>query len=155
MTAKEAPPPPPSEAPATSPKRRGGRPRGAPEAVRDATIGVRVSHAEYAALRAKAELMAMTPAQWLREAALSRRLPSPPVAAINREEYAKLARLAANLNQLTRLANEGERVTVVVALLSKLSTEVRRLRLELIAAGGERGEMDISAPGGAANSDTP
>jgi hypothetical protein len=115
---------------ATSPKRRGGRPRGAPEAVRVATIGVRVSHAEYAALRAKAELMAMTPAQWLREAALSRRLPSPPVAAINREQYAELARLAANLNQLTRLANEGERVSVAAGLLSKLRSEVGRLRLE-------------------------
>ena len=116
------------------PKRRGGRPRGAPDALRTATIGVRVSAAEYAALRAKAETLAMTPAQWLREAALTRRLPSPPVSAVNREQYAELARLAANLNRLTRLANEGDRVTVATALLSKLQTEVSRLRLELIGA---------------------
>jgi len=116
------------------PKRRGGRPRGAPDALRTATIGVRVSAAEYAALRAKAETLAMTPAQWLREAALTRRLPSPPVSAINREQYAELARLAANLNQLTRLANEGDRVTVATALLTKLKTELSRLRLELIGA---------------------
>ena len=113
-------------------KRRGGRPRGDPDALRTATIGVRVSVAEYAALRTKAETMAMTPAQWLREAALTRRLHSPPVSAINREQYVELGRLAANLNQLTRLANEGDRITIATALLTKLHIEVSRLRLELI-----------------------
>ena len=120
--------------PDAPPKRRGGRPRSAPAAVRTATIGVRVSESEYSALRHKAELMTMTPAQWLREAALSRRLPAPPVAAINREQYAELARLAANLNQLTRLANEGDRITVATALLDRLKSEVSRLRLELLGA---------------------
>ena len=121
----ESPPP---------PKRRGGRPRSAAADVRTATIGVRVSAAEYDALRAKSSAMAMTPAQWLREAALTRRLPAPPVAAINREQYAELARFAANLNQLTRLANEGERVTVATDLLAKLKAEVSRLRLDLVGA---------------------
>lgn len=117
-------------------KGRGGRPKGDPSAVRASTIGVRVSVEEYAALRAKAEQMGMNPAQWLREAALSRRLPSPPVPPINREQYAELARLAANLNQLTRLANEGRPVTVADALLQRLAGEVGRLRLALIGAGG-------------------
>ncbi len=132
MTSETSPPP---------RKRRGGRPRSAPSAVRTTTIGVRVSPSEYDALRLKAEVMAMTPAQWLREAALTRRLPAPPVSAINREQYAELARLAANLNQLTRLANEGERVSVAPALLGKLRNEVGRLRLELLGAtvGGENG----------------
>ena len=117
-------------------KGRGGRPKGDPSAVRASTIGVRVSAEEYAALRAKADQMGMTPAQWLREAALSRRPPSPPVPPINREQYAELARLAANLNQLTRLANEGRPVTVADALLQRLAGEVGRLRLALIGAGG-------------------
>ena len=122
---------------ATPPRKgRGGRPKGDPSAVRASTIGVRVSAEEYAALRARAEQMGMTPARWLREAALSRRLPSPPVPPINREQYAELARLAANLNQLTRLANEGRPVTVADALLQQLAGEVRRLRLALIGAGG-------------------
>ena len=115
-------------------KRRGGRPRGAAADIRTATIGVRVSASEYAALRHKADLIAMSPAQWLREAALTRRLPPAPVAAINREQYAELARLAANLNQLTRLANEGDRVTVSTALLDRIKTELSRLRLELLGA---------------------
>lgn len=126
MTADDVPPP---------RRGRGGRPKGDPSAVRASTIGVRVSAQEYAALRAKAEQMGMTPAQWLRTAALSRRLPSPPVPPINREQYADLARLAANLNQLTRLANEGRPVRVSDPLLMELTDEVKRLRLSLIGLG--------------------
>jgi hypothetical protein len=121
-----------SEAEATPRKGRGGRPKSDPSALRASTIGVRVSANEYAALRDKSEKMGMTPAQWLREAALSRRLPQPPVPPINREQYAELARLAANLNQLARRANEGYPVTVSDEFLRQLSDEVRRLRLTLI-----------------------
>lgn len=113
---------------------RGGRPRGDPSAVRVSTIGVRVSPAEYASLKAKAEQLSMTPAQWLRQAALSRRLPSPPVPMINRAQYAELARLSANLNQLAKAANEGRAVTVNDALLQRLSAETSKLRLALICA---------------------
>jgi hypothetical protein len=120
------------------PKRRGrgGRPKNDPGTVRAVTIGVRVSPTERDALHAKAEQMGMTPAHWLRDAALSRRLPSPPVPAINLDQYAELARLAANLNQLARAANEGRPVTVDAALLQRLAGEVGRLRLALIGAGG-------------------
>ena len=128
-----------------APKRRGGRPRSDPDTVRTDTIGVRVSPAEYALLRTKSEHMAMTPAQWLREAALTRRLPSPPVAPINREHYAELGRLAGNLNQLTRLANEGRPVHIADALLTRLSAEVRALRLVLIGANIEV-NPDTSTP---------
>ena len=121
-----------AEAEATRGKGRGGRPKGDPCAVRVSTIGVRVSANEYTALKAKAGQMSMTPAQWLREAALSRRLPSPPVQAINREQYGELARLAANLNQLARAANEGQAVTVNDQLMQRLSTEVKCLRLALL-----------------------
>lgn len=123
---------------ATPPRKsgKGGRPKGDPSAVRTATIGVRVSASEYTALRAKAGQMGLTPAQWLREAALSRRLPSPPVPPINREQYAELARLSANLNQLAHAANSGQHVIVDDALLQRLAGEVRRLRLALIGAGG-------------------
>jgi hypothetical protein len=116
----------------TTRRSAGGRPRGDPASLRSTTIGVRVSAGEYATLRAKAAQLHMTPAQWLREAALARCLPSPPVAAINRDQYAELARLAANLNQLTRLANEGGRVTVTDDLLASITSETKRLRLGLV-----------------------
>ena len=120
-------------------KNRGGRPKSDPADLRAATIGVRVSEKEYAELRIKAEQSGMTPAQFLREAALSRRLPSV-VPRVNREQYAELARLAANLNQLTRMGNEGRRVNVSDALLQQLTDGVVRLRLAII--GKEEGVMN-------------
>ena len=124
---------------ATPPRKgRGGRPKGDPAAVRVHRVNARLSSAELATLTAKAEQMGMTPAQWLREAALSRRLPSPPVPAINREQYAELARLSANLNQLAHGANIGQNVAVNDALLQRLAGEVSRLRLALLGVwGGE------------------
>src|SRR5260364_83051 len=119
-------------------KRKGGRPKGDPAALRVMTIGVRVSLDEYAAQRQKAAQMSMTPAQWLREAALSRRLPSPPVPPVNRERYAELARLAANLNQIAHSANEGYAVTVAEVLLRQLTEEGSRVRVALI--GEEQSE---------------
>ena len=121
---------------APPPKARGGRPKGDPSAVRLHRVNARLSSLELAALTAKAGQMSMTPAQWLREAALSRRLPSPPVPAINREQYVELARLAANLNQLARAANEGRAVTVNDGLMERLTAEVKRLRLGLLGTGG-------------------
>ena len=120
------------------PKGKGGRPKIDPAAVRRSTIGVRVSEAEYTALRERAEEMGLTLAQWLRHAALTRRLPSPPVAAINREHYAELARLAGNLNQLAHHANEGQMVSVNEDLLQQVSREVSRLRLALLGMGSTK-----------------
>lgn len=125
----------PAAAAAPPPKRgRGGRPKNPPGTVRATTIGVRVSPAELETLQAKAAQMGLTPAHWLREAALSRRLPTPPVPPINREHYADLARLSGNLNQLAKLANTGHPVTVDSAFLQRIGTEVARLRLALIGA---------------------
>lgn len=113
-------------------KRKGGRPKIAPEALKAATIGVRVSAAEYDSLRAKAAVMNMTPAQWLREAALTRRLPTPPVPAVNRAEYAELARMGANLNQLAHNANIGLNVVIDRAYLEQTIDELRALRRALL-----------------------
>ena len=126
-----------AEAAGSTPQKRGtgGRPKNEPGKVRDVTIGVRVAPEELVTLKAKADAMGMTQAKWLREAALTRRLPSPPVPEINRAQYAELARLSSNLNQLTRIANEGRNVTVNVRLLERLDVEVGRLRQALLGVG--------------------
>lgn len=117
----------------TLPKRgRGGRPKSEPGTGRLTTVSTRVSDSELAVLRAKAVQMGMKPADWLRQAALSRRLPSPPAPAINRIQYAELGRLASNLNQLTKAANQGTNVIVSDDLLSKVLAEVGTLRLALL-----------------------
>jgi hypothetical protein len=100
--------------------------------VRTATIGVRVSPGEYEALRAKASAMGMAPAEWLRHAALDRRLPSPPVPAVNVAQYGELGRLAGNLNQALRLVHGGQLPEGLQPLLEALGEEVRQLRLALL-----------------------
>lgn len=117
-------------------KKRGGRPRGLPETVRRMTIGVRVNDAEWQTLQARARHMGMSPAQWLRTAALSRRLPPPPVPETNRAAYAELTRLAVNLNQISRAANEG-RAVVSSNILLGLRREVLRLQAMLLGVAEE------------------
>lgn len=131
-TQQPEPPPPP---PTPPPRGRGGRPKADPGTVRQTTVSTRVSDAELTALRAKAAHMGMKPADWLRHAALSRRLPSAPVPELNREQYAKLAHLAANLNQLTKAVNREQIVIVNDVLLGQIQTEVAALRLALLGLG--------------------
>lgn len=54
----------------------------------------------------------------VRIAALARRLPPPPVPAINRAIYSELARMGVNLNQLARAANEGRLDGLPLSFLS-------------------------------------
>ena len=117
----------------TPPRRgRGGRPKSEPGTGRLTTVSTRVSAAELAALQAKAAQMGMKTADWLRHAALSRRLPSAPVPEINRTQYAELARLASNLNQLAKAANREQIVVVNNVLLTQVLAEVSTLRLALL-----------------------
>jgi len=112
-------------------KNKGGRPKGDPAAVRDATIGVRVNAAERAALSRNAKHMGMSPSQWLRTAALHRKLPPPPVPEANSEAYGELTRLAVNINQLARAANEG-RAVVSSSLLLGVRKEIIQLQRTLL-----------------------
>ena len=114
----------------------GGRPKCAPCDLRDRTIEVRMSAREKAVVREKAKAVCSTPGRFMRDSALSRRLPPMPAPAINREQYAELAKLSGNLNQLSRAVNSGLPVTVNDEFLQILSCEVGRLRLALIGAGG-------------------
>lgn len=112
-------------------KDKGGRPKGDPAAVRKITIGVRVNTAEREALTRKAKHMGMSPCQWLRTAALERKLPPTPVPEANREAYGELTRLAANINQLARAANEG-RAVVSPSLLLGVRKEIILLQQALL-----------------------
>lgn len=129
------PPEPPDIQPTPPLRGRGGRPKSEPGTGRLTTVSTRVSAAELAALQAKAAQMGMKPADWLRHAALSRRLPSTPVPELNRLQYAELARLAANLNQLAKAANREQIVVVSDELLTQVQAEVSRLRLALLGVG--------------------
>ena len=89
---------------------------------------------ELTAIQAKAAQVGLPPAQWLRAAALSQAVLRPLVPEINRQAYAELARLAANLNQMARAAHAGQIVSVS-GLLEILQQQVRLLRKELLGIG--------------------
>jgi len=111
--------------------KRGGRPAGVPDSVRRKTIGVRVNLAEWNLLKNKANIMGMNPAQWLRVAALKRQLPPQPIPEANRSAYAELGRLAVNVNQIAKGANEG-RAVVSSDLLLGVKQEIMRLQSALL-----------------------
>jgi len=122
---------------------RNGRPKLAPESVRTKTIGVRVNPAELDELGKKAEVMGVLPAHYLRIVGLAKRLPPPPVPAVNREEYARLGRLAGNLNQLAQAVNRGEITEINPGLLFDIKQEVSLLRLSLIMK--KKGDDDLKS----------
>lgn len=99
------------------------------------TIGVRVNPAEWEALQLRARHMGMSPAQWLRTAALSRRMPLPPVPEVNRKAYGELARLGVNLNQIAKAANAG-RTAVPFGLLRELLSQITYLQASLMGVAG-------------------
>lgn len=110
---------------------RGGRPRLTdPRQPR----GIRFSSAEWAAIADRAAAAGRDPHAFVRDAALGRRLAPPPSAA-NREQWLRLAPLAANLSQLAGAVNTGRVATIgdgTRDLLAAATAEVRALRLALL-----------------------
>jgi hypothetical protein len=87
-------------------RRRGPAPLNAADK-RGNTVSVRLNDAELARLDSQRAAVQMQRGEYLRAAALHR-LP-PTIPAVNREQWAELARTASNLNQIARHLNEGQR----------------------------------------------
>jgi len=113
------------------------RPKIAADRLRTATIGVRVSPAEYAALKEKATTMGMTPAQWLRAAALARQLPPPPVSRVNIYAYRELARIGVNLNQAVRELHTNAAAGIPREVIAGLLQTVLTVQRQVIGGGGD------------------
>ena len=92
-----------------------------------------MSAAELEALQNRANSLGLSVARWLRQAALLRHLPPPPVPEVNRKAYAELAKLAGNLNQLAHAVHMGKAVVSEDLLKETLAT-LRLLRLGLLGA---------------------
>lgn len=117
---------------------KGGRPKVADDELRQHRVNVRLTHAEKAALIESAEKMGMHPATWLRQAALKRRLPPPPVPAVNIKKYGELGKLSGILNQLAKAAHQGKVLGIKPEDLARVKNEVDALRRDLL--GLTRGE---------------
>lgn len=125
--------------------RKNGRPKGDPIKVRHMTIGVRVNPAEWQTLQLRARHMGMSPAQWLRTAALSRRMPPPPVPEVNRKTYGELARLGVNLNQIAKAANAG-RTVVPFGVLRELLRAIMCLQASLMGVADSMPQVAEEVP---------
>lgn len=124
-------------------KNKGGRPALAQEKVRQKTIGVRVNQYEWDTLKQKSQELGISPAQFLRDAALKKRLPSPPAPELNRKAYAQLMHLASNINQLARSVNSGssqlsQQYLRIFAELQSAISQVQSQLLGFEAGGGEK-----------------
>lgn len=112
-------------------KGKPGRPKAEPGMLKEMIISIRLSRKEHEAILEKAKRMNIPPCQWLRTAALNRQLPPQPVPEANLAAYRELTRLAVNINQLARAANEG-RAVVSPSLLLGVREEIIKLQRALL-----------------------
>ena len=117
-------------------KGKSGRPKKAPENIRHKSLSIRLNSVEHGEVLRRADGSGLPPTVWIRRAALSRIVPRPPVPELNRAAYAELARLAGNLNQLTKAAHEGH-VDIAPEFIEKIRESVQELRLGLLGAGND------------------
>lgn len=78
----------------------------------------------------RAKLAGMPLSAFIRKAALGQKVIAMP--AINADQWARLAALGANLNQLAHHANAGTLDGADLALLEELSEQVRQIRHALM-----------------------
>jgi hypothetical protein len=114
------------------PRWKGGRPRLPAVKRRGAALPpVRLTVDELAAIAGEAESCGITVSELVRRRLLGRRLPRA-VPRINREAWARLGPLAANLNQHVRAIHQGQAAGAPLPLLEDLRREVAALRQALV-----------------------
>lgn len=113
-------------------RRRTGRAPRDPADLRTHTVSVRLNVAELSELDRDRAPVRMQRGEYLRAASRGE-LPKT-IPAINREAWASLARVAANLNQYQTAINEGRAGAVGCPLevIEQLRDQVQQLRSELI-----------------------
>jgi hypothetical protein len=91
---------------------------------------------ERASLQIKARAACLPMSTFLRRVALKKKIEQPPTE-ISRTQYAELARVGSNLNQIAAAINAGRASGIDVDVINELATQVRLLRLELIGVRGD------------------
>jgi Bacterial mobilisation protein (MobC) len=109
--------------------------RGGDKETRTAVIPVRLTPTEHTHLKEVATTSRTTLSEFIRRAALKRRLPPPPVPEVNRQTYAELAKIGHNLNQLVRQLHAKVEHALDLIVIQNLATEVRVLAREVLGAG--------------------
>ena len=91
---------------------------------------------ERASLEIKARTACLPMSTFLRRVALKKKIEQPP-SEISRDQYAELARVGSNLNQIAAAINGGRASGVDVNVIHELATQVRLLRMQIIGATGD------------------
>ena len=92
--------------------------------------------AERHQLEIKANAARLPMSIFLRRVALAKKLTQPP-SEIARAQYADLARVGANLNQIAAAINSGRANGIDVEVINDLAQQVQLLRMQLIGATGD------------------
>lgn len=110
--------------------------------VRSAVVPIRFSKEERDSLFEQAKNFGISLSEFVRRAALKRRLPPAPPPQINREIYQELSRIGSNLNQVAKKINQGA-VSVdleLVGTLSELRGVVKEVGLKVLGVEGHDSE---------------
>lgn len=106
-----------------------GRKKLLPELRRSYQFKVGYTEDEYHKLRSMSEKSGLAEAQLIRKLSLSQEIKT--VSILNRTAYSELAKLASNLNQLSRVANASG-IIENAELINKTFEAVQSLRVELL-----------------------
>lgn len=86
---------------------------------------------ERAAVEIKARAARLPMSTFLRRVALAKKIEQPP-SEISRSQYAELARVGSNLNQIAAAINAGRASGIDAQVIHELATQVRLLRMQII-----------------------
>ena len=102
---------------------------------RTAVVPIRFTVAERDHLRSNANEARLSLSEWVRRAALQRRMPPTTVPTINLDTYQELCRVGNNLNQMMRaIHSEGRAIPEVTVLLESLLLIVKTVGFQTIGA---------------------
>ena len=101
---------------------------------RTAVVPVRLSPEERAHLYALAKLFGLSLSEFIRRAALKRRVGTPAVAEVNRDTYSELCRIGNNLNQMVKVIHAGKSFVADPKLLAELKASVKEVGMQVLGA---------------------
>lgn len=104
--------------------------------LRSAVVPIRFSKEERDSLLSQAKSYGVSLSEFVRRAALKRRLPPAPPPQINRDIYQELSRIGNNLNQVARKIHQGA-VAVeleLVGTLTELKGVVKEVGMKVLGA---------------------
>ncbi len=103
---------------------------------RSRVLPVRFTPTEHHEIQAKSLASSLSLSEYVRRAALQRKLPPSTAPEINRAVYEELCRIGNNLNQLVKAVHSGKAASVGLGLFEQLQGSLRTLGLQILGGQG-------------------